>query len=401
MKPEKPEQSGCACNLRAPSLCDEASAPQPFTIEKQNGPSCCGGPAAADDVQYEKPGYRLQGFVSDFHETKNGAVPRIKTRWSLKDHGSTLATRFGIGRNRYRVAPGLYCTGSPDSHSPVLVTANYKLTLDTLRKELTGFDTWIVVLETFGVNVWCAAGKGTFSTDEVIKRVKLTGIDRLVDHGKLILPQLSATGVQARKVKKQTGFEVMWGPVHSRHLPAFLKNGMKAETAMRRVTFSLMERLVLTPIELSHLAKPTLYVVLILFFLSGLGRELFSIGDAVSRGFISFAAYLFAVFSGAVLAPVLLPWLPGRAFSIKGTAIGALTGLMLVGGFWGQLGMLEMVSILLLTLAVSSYLAMNFTGSTPYTSPTGVEKEMRRAIPFQLGGLILAASLWVGAGFKG
>jgi hypothetical protein len=44
---------------------------------------------------------------------------------------------------------------------------------------------------------------------------------------------------------------------------------------------------------------------------------------------------------------------------------------------------------------------MNFTGSSTYTSPSGVEWEMRRAIPWQLGGAVagvfaLLAGLVVG-----
>ena len=42
---------------------------------------------------------------------------------------------------------------------------------------------------------------------------------------------------------------------------------------------------------------------------------------------------------------------------------------------------------------------MNFTGSTPFTSPTGVEKEMRMAIPAQVGAVLLAAVIWITAAF--
>jgi hypothetical protein len=42
---------------------------------------------------------------------------------------------------------------------------------------------------------------------------------------------------------------------------------------------------------------------------------------------------------------------------------------------------------------------MNFTGSTPYTSPSGVEKEMRKAIPLQALAALIAVAAWVGAGF--
>jgi CO dehydrogenase/acetyl-CoA synthase gamma subunit (corrinoid Fe-S protein) len=75
--------------------------------------------------------------------------------------------RWGIGRHRYRIEPGLYAVGTPGSDSPVLVTANYKMSFDALRRELGGLDAWILVLETDGINVWCAAGKGTFGTEEV------------------------------------------------------------------------------------------------------------------------------------------------------------------------------------------------------------------------------------------
>ena len=105
--------------------------------------------------------------------------------------------------------------------------------------------------------------------------------------------------------------------------------------------------------------------------------------------------------AGAILAPILLSWLPGRAFALKGAVIGAAAGALLSATFAGQLARSEMVALTLFIMAVSSYLAMNFTGSTPFTSPTGVEKEMRRAIPAQAGGALVAVILWVSAGFMG
>lgn len=95
--------------------------------------------------------------------------------------------------------------GAASADSPVLVTANYKLTFDTLRRELAGVDVWVLVLDTRGVNVWCAAGKNLFSHDELALRVQRTGLERVVRHRRLILPQLAATGVSARQVKKKYG----------------------------------------------------------------------------------------------------------------------------------------------------------------------------------------------------
>jgi hypothetical protein len=101
------------------------------------------------------------------------------------------------------------------------------------------------------------------------------------------------------------------------------------------------------------------------------------------------------------MGPILLPWLPGRAFALKGAGIGAAAGAVLSAIFAGQLARSEMAALTLFIMAISSYLAMNFTGSTPFTSPTGVEKEMRRAIPAQAAGALVAVIVWVSAGFMG
>ncbi|GAH17185.1 unnamed protein product, partial [marine sediment metagenome] len=131
---------------------------------------------------------------------------------------------------------------TPDSKAPVLVTANYKLTFDILRKALASISAWILVLDTRGINVWCAAGKDLFSTDEVVRRVKRSGLEKVVTHNQLILPQLAATGVAAHHVKKGSGFKVIWGPVRAKDIRSFLTNGLKAEKSMRQVTFTTRDR---------------------------------------------------------------------------------------------------------------------------------------------------------------
>ena len=323
------------------------------------------------------------------------------TRLNRDDRIGSLSSRLGIGRDSYRISPGLYGVGTPNEKSPVMVTANYKLTFDALRVSLVDINAWIMVLDTHSINVWCAAGKGTFSTREVADRVKATGLEKIVTHRRLILPQLSATGVAARQVKTLCGFEVVWGPVHARHIKAFLDSGMKATPAMRKVTFTLRERVELIPVELCHMGKPTLYLVPVLFLLSGLGPGFFSFNAAVSRGTTIVLAYILAVTAGAILSPILLPWLPGRAFALKGAGAGAAAGALLSATVAGRLALPEMLALTLFIMAISSYLAMNFTGSTPFTSPTGVEKEMRRAIPTQVAGAMAAMIIWVGAGFMG
>ena len=362
---------------------------------------CCGSPPGPQSSPLEKPGYKLLDFVIDFKDTGCGPIPRVKTRLDVSDHLGTLVARLGIKRDQYKIAPGLYGVGNPDQNSPVLVTANYKLTFDSLRRELSDLDTWILVLDTRGINVWCAAGKELFSTREVVERVKKTRLNEIVNHSKLVLPQLGATGVSAHQVKKASGFEVIWGPVRAADIQRFLASDSRADSSMRQVTFSIGERTVLTPVELSHLPKPTLWVLVAVFFLSGIGTQVFSPGAGLYRGLMAMTAYLGGVLAGAVAAPILLPWLPGRAFALKGALTGGVVGLLVVLLFKNSLIWLETLALMFTTMSVSSYLAMNFTGSTPFTSPSGVEKEMRAAIPVQAGTLLVAVAAWVGAAFIG
>ena len=387
----------CAC----PAKPSKHLQPDFPVIGGDSAPSCCGSQPPAADRPHEKPGYHLWGFVDDFIPTPVGDVPRVNVPWSREDKRGAVLARLGIGRDSYRIAPGLYAVGSPDENASVLVTANYKLTFDVLRSHLDGIQAWLLVLETHSINVWCAAGKGTFSTVEVAERVRRAKLEEIVRHRRIILPQLGATGVSARQVKQMCGFEVVWGPVHAKHIRAYLDAGMQATPAMRKVTFTLKERVELIPVELNHMGKPSLYLLPALLLLSGLGSGIFSIGAAWSRGLPAVLAYVLAVAAGAVLAPAFLPWLPGKAFALKGAAIGVAAGALLSAAFAGRLIPVEMVALTLLTASISSYLAMNFTGSTPYTSPTGVEKEMRKAIPAQAASALAALILWIGAGFMG
>ena len=399
----KEKQTTACCGQPAePSPCSCGSGTD---VERLNGVSstpaepCRGSPAEPESDPFERPGYDRCNFVENFIDTPVGQIPRVKTSLDRSDFLGTLKVRLGIGRDNYKISPGLYCIGNPGPDAPVLVSANYRLTFHTLRRELAGLHAWLLILDTRGVNVWCAAGKKTFSTAEVVRRVKLTGLERLVRHRDLILPQLSATGVAAHLVRKGCGFRVLWGPVYARGIRAFLNNGMKADESMRRVSFSLKERMVLVPVEVSHLPKYLLWVLLAGFALSGIGADVFSFHSAGSRGLMIAAACITGVFAGAVVTPILLPWIPGIRFSLKGALTGVLGGLFLVGWLWNRTTGWEALALFLLTVAMSSYLAMNFTGATPFTSPSGVEKEMRKAIPLQAGALLISLSAWIGSAF--
>ena len=406
------EKSGCGCGCESNpaqtvttiSTFDTImSAPPESSIKLPKDASediaCCGpapGPAASP---HEKPGYEIQPYVKEFISTKAGPVPVIKTKMTTRDLLQTALTRSSIGRNDYKVAPGLYCTGTPDENSIVLVTSNYKLTFDHLRKELTGVDAWIILLDTRGINVWCAAGKGTFGTDELVSKIKTTGITRLINHKKIIVPQLGATGVSGRDVKKQTGFSIIWGPVHTKDLRGFISNDLKAEPEMRQVTFTLGERVVLIPVEVSLTIKPALIVMAVALILAGIGPGIFSFTSVWTKGMPALLVLVSGIIAGTTLTPVFLNQLPGTAFAVKGAIAGAALSIPVALMTSYTTGFSGVTALVLASVTISSFLAMNFTGTTPFTSPSGVEKEMRKAIPIQAAVLIVSVVLWIYSGF--
>jgi len=328
-------------------------------------------------------------------------VPRVAVSLSRQDWLGTVRARTGIFRSGYKVNPGLYCVGDAGPKSPVLVTANYKLSFDTLRRELAGLAAWILVADTRGINVWCAAGKGTFCADEISLQVGRTRLAQIVSHRELILPQLGATGVAARDLKKKCGFAGIFGPLRAADIRRFLANNRQADEAMRTVTFSLAERLVLVPVEISLIWKPLALATLITFLLSGIGPEIFSLQAAWQRGLVATGATLLAIMAGALITPLFLPWLPSRQFWLKGVQVGGIFGLAYILCLNETVWSLPGAGLWLWIVAVTSSMAMNFTGSTPFTSLSGVEKEMRLGLTVQAGAIAAALLLWLAAPFAG
>ena len=325
-------------------------------------------------------------------ETK---IMHTSSQLTIQDILGSWKARWGINRMNFKVEPGLYSVGNPDRSSPVLVTANYKMSFDNLRKELDELDAWILVLDTKGINVWCAAGKGTFGTREVLNRIAIVQLEKVVSHKTLILPQLGAPGVSAHEVLKYSGFKVLYGPVRAKEVKEFIHSGMKATAEMRTVKFSALDRLVLTPVELVSTFKSSLTIFGIFFLLNLIGLGPF--------GLVDFYGYMGAVIVGCVLTPVLLPWIPGRAFAWKGWLLGFIWAVLvnMLNGwpYVPQSGLLRALGYLLILPSVSAFFAMNFTGASTFTSFSGVLKEMKIAIPAIIISIFLGIVLILVNGF--
>jgi acetyl-CoA decarbonylase/synthase complex subunit gamma len=134
-------------------------------------------------------------------------------------------------------------------------------------------------------------------------------------------------------------------------------------------------------------------------FLSGLGPDGFSWTRIATIGLWSAALFLATCLASIVLAPLLLPWLPGRAFAVKGAWLG-LVFLLGVGTYvLNHQVMIDSwfaaAAWCLLIPAVASFLTMNYTGASTFTSLSGVRLEVRTAAPIQAVCAILAAALWL------
>ena len=338
-----------------------------------------------------------QPFVVGAIDTQGGKVPKISSVLSFRDNVGSVKVRFGIGRMNYTVDPGLYALGNPGPGDHVFVSANYKLSFDRLREALSGRNGWVLVLDTKGVNVWCAAGKGTFGTEELLRRITSSNLRSIVKHGKLILPQLAGPGVAAFDVQRRSGFKVIYGPIEASDLPAFLESGLKATPSMRTKSFPVGERLVLVPVEVIGAVKIGILLLAAMFLVS-LILTGGSLGTALQYTYNAMQALLLGIFAGAMVTPLLLPWLPGRSFAFKGLLPGiAGAVIFLATRLPLQTGkdMFELYAWISSIPVVSTYLAMNFTGSSTFTSLSGVRKEMRLAVPLQILGTTCGLVLWI------
>ena len=310
------------------------------------------------------------------------SLPTVSTELNWSDYWGAIKVRWGIGRDHYTVVPGIYKVGNTNGESDVFVSANYKLSFDALRKNLDSLNAWILVIDTKGINVWCAAGKGTFGTDNIIKSIKKTSLESIVKHRTIIVPQLGAVGVAAHIVKKQSGFRVVYGPVRAKDIKSFIQAGYKATPEMRQMTFPIQERAKLIPVDIMYGKYKLLIAMAVLIFFSGLDLSGFLFSKMFETSLFPLINIIGAYLAGIVIAPLLLPLVPFRAFTLKGAFWATLVTVVL--NLFFKVPLMESIAMGLINLSLASFMTMNFTGSSTYTSLSGVKKEMKWAVPCQI-----------------
>jgi len=328
----------------------------------------------------------------------DNCVHKVNSNLTFEDKLGTFKARWGIGRMNYIVKPGLYAVGKPTDESNVFVSANYKMSFDKLRESLNGINAWILVLDTKGINVWCAAGKGTFGTNELVNRIDKTNLKNIISHKTIIVPELGAPGISAHEVQKLSGFRVIYGPVRSKDIKTFLTSGEQATKEMRTVKFPIKDRAELIPFELVLGAKYVFFSILFFLIFAGFSQNGFSLSLFLNIGIQSVFFIITSFLAGIILTPLLLPWLPGKPFALKGFWIGLL--IILIAIIYpayknSPIGNLPtMIGWILIVPAIASFVSMNFTGSSTFTSLSGVKKEMKYAVPIQAVAGVLGVILW-------
>jgi ubiquinone/menaquinone biosynthesis C-methylase UbiE len=279
-----------------------------------------------------------------------------------------------------KVRTGLYAVGDPTPDSPVLVTGNFDLTVRRLVKAIDGLvDVWVLVADSAGINVWCAAGGGYFTAEKVIAAVKSSHLDQLVNHHALILPQLCANGVDGWRIRKETGWGVHWGPAKARDIPAYLAARRKKTDAMRWVRFPLQDRLEMVTVTLGFYGLLILLPVLIFW------RPMFW---PVTFSLIGLS-YFYAV---------VHPWLPGRDGLYKSIPLAflALAGLFAYTTFWRPLPTINLFHWTVGLIGLSIFTGAELQGMSPLMRGEQANWGWEAIIGLALGAIYWLAPLALG-----
>jgi ubiquinone/menaquinone biosynthesis C-methylase UbiE len=274
----------------------------------------------------------------------------------------------------FKFRTGLYAVGHPDASSPVLVTGNFDLTVRRLVKAIDGqVDVWLLVADSAGINVWCAAGGGFFTAEKVIAALKSSHLREVVSHHALILPQLCANGVDGWRIRQETGWGVHWGPVCAADIPAYLAARRKKTDAMRWIRFPLRDRLEMVTVMLGF------YGLLVLLPVFLFWRQLFW-------------PIAFSLVGLSYFYAVVLPWLPGKDGLYKSIPLVLITlaGLFVYNKFGNPMPAKQLFHWTVGLAGMSVFTASEFQGMSPLMR--GEEANWSREAVI---GLILGAIYWL------
>jgi len=277
--------------------------------------------------------------------------------------------------DRVPIEPGIYRSGNPTKNSPIIVTSNYDFTYIKVMRNLRHIDTWVLCVDSNGINVWCAARGNDFGNEQILEAVEATGIKNFTDQKTLILPQLSAGGVSIPQLPKKSEkfpFKIKFGPVWSKHLPQYLEEKPnKKPDYMKLAKFSLSHRMRAWVTHTTFLLRK-IFLLPIIGFLAIFVLSLPWINK------LNWVAELISwiIISNALIA-ILFPLSSfTRSFIKKGMVFGFITSIVLGGISWLLHGSLIFILLnVILFFWIAFFSTMSFSGYTMATSPREIQEE--------------------------
>jgi SAM-dependent methyltransferase len=303
-------------------------------------------------------------------------VPEVATTLGWRDYVANVACELSLYSTFFRVEPDLYRVGNPGPTSPLFVTANFVLTFNLVRRALRGMDAYVLVIDTRGINVWCAAGAGKFDAREVALSHRAFRVAEVPHRTPAVLPKLSATGVSRPELEDVYGVAAAYGPVYIRDVPAYVAAGYRKTPAMNRVDWGLAKRMEVT------------------WFFALMNAAIAALPLAVFHRLYSPLAVA-AVAAISLLVGALFPWLPTRLYSIKGLAAAALTAVPLLAYKWlGGAGAASLGKWGIFLAFAGILLGLEYSGNTSVSSPSQVREEFKPGL-VALGALAVAFTLLI------
>jgi NAD-dependent dihydropyrimidine dehydrogenase PreA subunit len=283
-----------------------------------------------------------------------------------------------IVETAFRLVPvpartGVRVIGTPNRMSPVFLTGNYDLTVRRVMRWLRGLDAYLVVANSRGVNVWCASSGGHLGTHQVVTALKVAQLETKVVHREVIVPQLAATGVEAKEVRRRTGWIVRFGPADATDIPAYLAAGKEKTQAMRQVRFDLRQR--------CEMAAAWATPISLLF---GVGALYWHHSPGVATLVWVLAAAVFLLYDRLPLSERSRQ----AIFAVASTA--AMSGVLV---FTGRFTLAAAAGWTVTALAVLGVLTFDYAGSSP-TAPAGLFEEKTFQVVLDLDRCTGAYNCW-------
>jgi ubiquinone/menaquinone biosynthesis C-methylase UbiE len=278
------------------------------------------------------------------------------------------------------IEPGIYQSGHPNENSPIIVTANYEYTYIKVMRSLKGLDTWVLCIDSNGINVWCAARGNDFGNDQLLEAVEATRIHKFTHTKTLILPQLSAGGVAIPNLPKKSEkfpFKVVYGPVWSKNLPQYIKERpTRKSDSMKIAKFSISHRI---RAGITH----TTFLLRKIFLLPLIFLAMIIIGINLVLGFQWFHKlfWIEEIFLWIIITNMLIAFLLPisnftRRFVVKGIFFGILNVIILGGISWIlHESFLFILWNLCFYFWIAFFSTMSFSGYTMSTSPREIQTE--------------------------